>query len=579
MKNLCRFLCGFGFIILLSAGFALASGNESKNRRRAEVSYDIKVVPAGPTQAEINQAKARIQRYAKIQNLLKNVKHRFISFDYVENGDKLPTHFQAVFFDYTNDKTFVATGDFAGKEKIRVSEADYDPGINDEEIDAAYRLIKADSYYGNLYKQGKIRFYEPMPPISDVSGERLVNVGIRDVSGKGNQIVGVSFKNGKIVHYQGDAPLTAVVHDDTCGPHSADQEFTGPGVAGQYQLTVSQNGAPLWEMLVIRPSASSGTHRSGIELRDVKYKGKTVFKRAHTPVLNVQYDPRPGQLNCGPYRDWQYSEDYFDAPAEGAVDPAPGIRIVADGKIARTILNTNNDFGNFQGVAIYQQDVGFGKEIVLITEMNAGWYRYMAEYRFAPDGTIRPRYGFGATENACTCARHQHHVYWRFDFDIVNPANKLFQIERGRKFMSPIKTEDIRFNRYQTNRSVLIQNSNGDEAYLLVPNLTDGIANYFHKADFWFLKYRSVPGGTALANEIDDAYRFYSGECTDTTGSCININSFANGESLVDEDVVVWYGASFKHDEEAEDDDNSIDAPQILTGDHVVGPDLRPVRW
>lgn len=31
---------------------------------------------------------------------------------------------------------------------------------------------------------------------------------------------------------------------------------------------------------------------------------------------------------------------------------------------------------------------------------------------------IRPRFGFAATANTCTCLGHHHHVYWRFDLDI-----------------------------------------------------------------------------------------------------------------------------------------------------------------
>ena len=577
MKNLRRFI-GFSFIIILSASIIFAGGNESKISKRANKPMDIKVVAVGPTQADIDAAKNRVEKNVQIQNRLKNVKSRMLSFEYVETGDKVPTHFQAVFFDYSNNKTYIAAGDFAGKEKISVNEAEYDPGVSGEEIEAAYQLIKSTSAYAGLEKEGKIKFYEPMPPISDINGERVVNIGIRTLPGMDNEIVGVSFRDNKIIRYQNGAPLTASASHDTCGPESADQPNTGPGVAGQYQLSISQNGVPLWEMLVIRPSSSSGTHSSGIELRDVKYKGKSVFKRAHAPVLNIEYNPREGQVNCGPYRDWQYAEEYFDASAEGANDPASGIRILADGKIPQTILDDDDDSGNFQGVAIYQQDVGFGKEVVLVSEMNAGWYRYIAEWRFAPDGTIRPRYGFGATDNACTCSRHKHNVYWRFDFDVVNQSNKLFQIERGRKFQTPIGTEDIRLNRYQTNRSVLVQNSTGNEAYLLVPNLTDGIADNFARSDFWFLKYKNVPNGSNRENEIDDGYRLFGGPCSEDTGSCININSFANGESLVNEDVVVWYRASFTHDDE-EEDHHSNPTPEVLTGDHVVGPDLRPVRW
>jgi hypothetical protein len=286
--------------------------------------------------------------------------------------------------------------------------------------------------------------------------------------------------------------------------------------------------------------------------------------------LNVEYTP----ANCGPYRDWQYEEGAFQASDIGAINPAPGIRVLADGQIATTALDTGNDTGNFRGVAIYRQD----DETVMISEMNAGWYRYIMEWRFAADGTIRPRYGFGATNSGCVCYIHNHHVYWRLDFDVVSPTNKVFQVERGRKFLQPITNELTRLKSLSTNRSILVQNSTGDEAYMLVPNKTDGVADNFGRSDMWVLKYKNVVGGDNFQNEIDDGWDSVGGQCTTTGGSCINITPFLNDESVVNEDVVIWYGAHFIHSDGANllDPDRS---PTILSGSHVVGPDIRPVRW
>jgi Cu2+-containing amine oxidase len=230
-------------------------------------------------------------------------------------------------------------------------------------------------------------------------------------------------------------------------------------------------------------------------------------------------------------------------------------------------------------VAIYRENVGFGTEVVMVSELVAGFYRYIMEWRFAPDGTIRPRYGFGAVENACVCAPHTHHVYWRFDFDIVTPNNKIFQVERGRKFLTPITTEAAIFRKYQTNRSFLIQNSTGDEAYQITPNVTDGmvtdargvLTNTFGAGDFWFLRFK----GTADSpEEIDDP----NPNTADLNLSFrATLEPWVNGESLVNQDAVVWYGAHDYHAEEA--DRNGFGRPEVIQGKHVVGPDLRPVRW
>jgi hypothetical protein len=84
-----------------------------------------------------------------------------------------------------------------------------------------------------------------------------------------------------------------------------------------------------------------------------------------------------------------------------------------------------------------------------------------------------------------------------------------------------------------------------------------------------------VVGGTPVQNEIDDGETCVN--CTNTTAP-IRINPFINGESVVDQDVVVWYGAHFIHN----DGQNLLDPDRyglVLSGSHVVGPDIRPVRW
>ncbi len=168
------------------------------------------------------------------------------------------------------------------------------------------------------------------------------------------------------------------------------------------------------------------------------------------------------------------------------------------------------------------------------------------EWRFAPDGTIRPRFGFGATNNSCVCLTHRHHVYWRFDFDVVSPTNKIFQVEHSRKFLQPVTNETTRLRRYQTNRRFLIQNSNSDEAYLLIPNLSDGVSDAFGGGDFWFLKYHT--GADGGPGEIDDPNSNTGDPQLDIPA---NLTPWLNDESLVNQDVVVWYAAHFVHSDGA----------------------------
>ncbi|HEY0427458.1 MAG TPA: hypothetical protein VGC76_06595 [Pyrinomonadaceae bacterium] len=578
LKKINRVFFGLGLVCCLVVSAAAAGENTAGKRTKRAEQLQIKVVPWGPTQEVFDAAKARVESSAELQTQLKGAKYRLLEFAYVDNETKTgptlpPTRFRAVYYDYTNDRTLVAESDFAGREAIVVRQEYFNPTPNDEEFNEAVSILQQDKRFADALKSGALRTFQPMPPttVLDGSNERFVNVGTRSTSSTDNEIVSISLKRGEVIRYPENAPPQSKSLIGSCGPASAGQTTTSQNTAGQYQLTITDGQTTLWDMLVIRPAASSGTRKSGIEVRDVKYKGKSVLKRGHVPVLNVQYTP----ATCGPYRDWQWQEDMFTTPATGNTDPAPGIRVLADGQVATTELQTGNDSGNFRGVAIYKQDNGYGMEVVLISEMQAGWYRYINEWRFAPDGTIRPRYAFGATNNSCVCDVHNHHAYWRFDFDVVQPNNKVFQVERGRKFLKPITTEISGNKNFQTKRSLLIQNSAGDEAYMLVPNMTDGVADTFGVNDFWVLQYKNVVGGTNIQNEIDDGETCVN--CSDTTAP-IRITPFINGESVVDQDVVVWYGAHFIHN----DQQGLVDPDryaQVLSGSHVVGPDLRPVRW
>ena len=576
MKNFNRIFFGFCLILVLIISNFAADKITSKKKKKSDAPVKIKVTAWGPNQETVDAAKLRVEKSEAVQSRLNGTNYRLLEFNYLENNDKSkptqpPAQFQAIFYDYTNDRAISAVGDFAGIESVKVSEMNYQPLPNDEEFLEAVRMITQDKNFASSLKSQTLETFRPMPPVAILEGttERLINVGLNSGSDGKNEIVSVRIKDGKIIRYEKGAPETSAATADSCGITNANQFTTAYGTAGQYQLTVSQNDAPLWEMLIIRPSASSGTLKSGIEVRDVKYKGKSVLKRGNVPVLNVRY---PNGA-CGPYRDWQYQEDMF-VTDPNSTDPAPGIRILPQGKVAQTIVDNGTDVGDFRGVAIYTEN----DETVLVTEMQAGWYRYVMKWRFANDGTIRPRFGFEAVRDSCVCNLHNHNAYWRFDFDIVNPTNKVFQTERGRKFLQPITTETTFLKRIQTNRSLLIQNSSGDEAYMLVPNLTDGIADSFARSDFWVLQYKNVDGGTSVQNEIDDGYNFTDGECTETSGTCINIDKFINGESVKDKDVVVWYGAHFIHDD-AGSSANRSNKPSDHDESHIVGPDIRPVRW
>ena len=152
-------------------------------------------------------------------------------------------------------------------------------------------------------------------------------------------------------------------------------------------MTVSQGGTVLWKFLAIRPAATrvpaarrtAPASSSGPS----SYRGKKLLHRAHVPILNVKYDrPAAAPTATGRTRKGRSTRT---APTS-----RPGFRLCP--QPAKTILDTGSDAGNFLGVGIYVE----GQEVVLVSEMEAGWYRYISEWRLHADGTIRPRFGFTA---------------------------------------------------------------------------------------------------------------------------------------------------------------------------------------
>jgi hypothetical protein len=405
-----------------------------------------------------------------------------------------------------------------------------------------------------------------MPPLvgeelEDGRVERTVAVGLlpgTDVAARAavsHEIIGVNLARRKLLRFapteRGRAPLTAAAHNPICGLPNAGQT-TASGVAGRAWVTVKQGTTTLWKFMLVRPAGSSGTWGSGVELRGLDYRGKRVLYRAHVPILNVKYE---GDA-CGPYRDWQDQEGMFSATGS---DPVPGFRLCS--APATTVLETGSDIGNFLGVAIFVD----GPEVVLVSELEAGWYRYISRWRLHADGTIKPRFGFSAVESSCVCSVHHHHVYWRLDFDIGTAGNNLVQ-----EFNDPplsgntakwhnLNYEIRRARNTGRNRRWRVKNKTTGDAYDIIPGAHDGIAASmpdwpFGRGDTWFLRYH--------APEIDDG-AIYS-------GSEAALDSWANGESINGKDVVVWYGGHFSHD---------VDHDEPGEFGHIVGPELKLVKW
>lgn len=518
----------------------------------------IEAEPFGPDQQLFDRIREGLNEHPAVQEQLQGTDNRLLAFELIEPARKLekpqrPDSYRATYYDYTNNRSLLVDGRLGDRERVAVAESGLQPLSTAEEFDAAVEVVAQDLAFHSALHDQLVQPYPAMPPVIEVElpdgrVERTVAVGLLPTEGNWygrHEIVGVNLAQRRVDRYDEGAPAMSRADAGTCGaPVSAGQATTGRGVAGQVWITVLQGGSVLWRFLVVRPSASSGYWGSGVELRYVDYRGRRVLYQAHVPILNVLYDGNA----CGPYRDWQWQEGMLQASGNQV---APGFLLCTTP--AKTILDTGSDVGTFLGVAIYVQ----GQEVVLVSEMQAGWYRYISEWRLHANGTIRPRFGFDATSSSCVCNRHHHHVYWRLDFDIETAGDNLI-----REFNNPpiipgtnwhTKSYEImRLRSPSHNRQWRVENATSGKGYTIVPGANDGTAagDYYGKGDLWFLRYH--PG------EIDDS---------PIVGTEIQIDKYKNGEPLLNQDVVVWYGAHFTHD---------ISGPPV---NHVVGPNLYPHDW
>jgi hypothetical protein len=543
---------------------------------------DVRVDPYGPGQDIVDRALAGLPNHPSLRPLLQGAEYQVLSFRLVGPERKTsalpppPDQVLATVVDYTNHRTLVVEGrledldpDIYGD--VQVIQVSDQPLPSKEEVEAAVEIVRQDREIAEQVEQDRAVLYQPMPPLiaaelPDGSMKRIVAVGVLSEQGERHRFFGVDLGTGNILR----EPSGMAEHDgERCEPPPAVDACASTGTIGQVRVQVLQEGRILWSFLATRPAASTGTTGSGIELANVTYRGKQVLFRAHVPILNVEYFEDGIANGCGPtFRDWQNSEACFEA---NGTDVIPGIRLCSTP--AQTILDTGSDGGDFRGVAIYVQ----GQEVVLVSEMQAGWYRYISEWRFHTDGTIRPRFGFAATDNPCTCRAHHHHVYWRFDLDIRTSGGNLVE-----EFNDPplggtsswhSKTfETRRVRDLGSGRHWRISNVRTSDSYLLVPGPNDGSASAYGVGDVWILRYKTPPP-SQQGPEIDDGVGF----TTDPALSRANLDAFrtpgeylANVDPLTGQprgaDVVIWYAAHFLHD-------------QAHPGGDRLGPDLRPSQW
>jgi hypothetical protein len=523
---------------------------------------NVEVVPFGPGPDDVEAAAESALHHPDVERLLGGADHRVLSvvpvepeLDSHEDGVLEPSRVRVTVYDYENERALVVEGSLDSRDLVAVRETVRQPLPSSAEFEAAVAALADDPQLGPALQSRALRPYRPMPPLvldelPDGTVRRKVAVGLRpaaEADGR-HEIVGVRPARAEVTRFETGAPTAARAADTNCGADGAGQQTTDRGTSGGARVTVTRDGETLWTFVAVRPSVSAGTNGSGVELRRVDYRGKRVLFRAHVPILNVRYRDDA----CGPFRDWQFEEGMFEADGD---DVAPGFRLCPSR--AETILESGKDHGNFRGVAVYVD----GDEVVLVSELEAGWYRYISRWRLHADGTIKPRFGFGAVESSCVCNLHHHHAYWRLDFDVAGPAPN-----EVREFNDPPVTgadnwhrlghEIRRLRDAGRKRKWQVRNTASGESYTLIPGPRDGHADAaFGVGDLWALRHRP--------DQTDDGIGF----TTELTEARAHLNRFVNGEPIEDTNVVLWYAAHFSHD---------VHEHEV---GHIVGPSLVPEGW
>ena len=124
---------------------------------------------------------------------------------------------------------------------------------------------------------------------------------------------------------------------------------------------------PIWELDFYRPANRTTPQGTGLEIRNVIYRGHKVFERASVPVLNVEYEAG----GCGCYRDWQYQETPYITTATAGGTTTMFYTDAVPGSVVTNCERNNGepvaDAGTFSGVAVED----YGTELVLTGHMRA----------------------------------------------------------------------------------------------------------------------------------------------------------------------------------------------------------------
>jgi Copper amine oxidase, enzyme domain len=239
---------------------------------------------------------------------------------------------------------------------------------------------------------------------------------------------------------------------------------------------------------------------SGISVRDVNFDGKKILHKGSMPVIRVKYDNNA----CGPYQD----------------------------RISWGNFVTDNNCDDGQKICKRQFSFGGHQWLEISGRVFIGSYDIIQIWYFSDDGHMQPR----LFSRGLQCrVNHQHHAYWMLDFDIDGSSgdeaflhspsignsgygNGWFRYSNEFDSSRPVTDPPTWFARdMQTLRGVMV-----------TPGSTDKQADSFSTLNAGIRQYHS--------GETDDWQFGATGEL-----------GYKNGESVINQDNVLWYVAHLNH--------------------------------
>jgi len=317
--------------------------------------------------------------------------------------------------------------------------------------------------------------------------------------------------------------------------------------------------------------------------------GASFQKSPRDPFIYVLFDGRLGEIFVPYHSGSPRYKDLSDFPPPFAWKPltlpealfTPPRHIIGHGKICKEMrdylawMTAPWQVRNAQGQPDEATRIRYGQEVIYYSVLVAGNYDYIMEWTFRDYGAILvragstgPKIGFAPKEG------HMHNFTWRLDIDLNGANNNSAYLTSHLENLTPpppapgstatdnmdlISTEGSRvwrpenFNTLQIFDETLKNGNDRRTSYELVP-MRSGTARHsepFTKKDFWVTRYN--PAQSFLAGNLPDYVR--------------------DGQSTVNQDLVIWYTGSEHHENNSRDEDD-ITVPVLWTGFQLIPNNL-----